>query len=294
MPRLAALADEQANLIVPTLAVYSTLISRDATVCGLVPEVLSSEAAELIRASACDHAAMMKAYLPSSWTSRTTGTGDNGAAEAAALDKLRPAGSNILAMLPSSDVLGAFCARGVAAADAVLLEFLRLCSGDARKAESAVKVMAEWRRSVKVWEAGTERGDVMKFLGSTGVEFPMWMDTGGRIGYLMVKHVPKKFSYPKMEKGVGVLLDWVLYTKEGLEPANGLIAISDFSGFSVSQADVRALTITVRTYMKAYPGAFRKIIMVNYPVAIYGCTFSPSASVCKYLRAPCVSFKDDL
>lgn len=222
---------------------------------------------------------MMRSYLPASWTTRVS-NGDGvsaAAAESAALDALRPGGMRALAALPDEDVLGCFCARGAPAADTVLLEFLRLSGGNPRKAETAVKGMVEWRSDVKVWEVGTEREDVLRYLGSPGVEFPLWICEGGRIGYMSVKNVPKKFAYPMMERGVGVLLDWVLY--QGPETGNGLIAVADFAGFSVSQADVRALTITVRTYMKAYPGAFRKIIIVNYPVAIYGCMFTHRAGI---------------
>lgn len=46
------------------------------------------------------------------------------------------------------------------------------------------------------------------------------------------------------------------------------MAVGDFAGFSVLQADLKALDAAVKSYMSYYPGCPKKVVIVNYPVAI--------------------------
>lgn len=198
--------------------------------------------------------------------------------------------------------------------DTLLRRYLRSYTGDSAKAAKAVITMLTWRQRMKLEEIM----DPMKYLGGPGIGIPLWisplrMSGEERVGitYCALEHVPKRFDYKMLERGCGVVFDFLLYARAGVE-ADDLVSIVDFSGFSISQADLTAMKTSVTSYVQVcilllfgtysarapglspltaslfgmltavyqclpsfalrlqyYPGVFKKIYIVNYPVGIY-------------------------
>lgn len=113
----------------------------------------------------------------------------------------------------------------------------------------------------------------MAFLGGPGVRMPVWMAPGGRLTYLDVGLFEKNgLDCGKLVHGMGVLFEWLLYTEgcavETERTGGQVVAVGDFSGFSVRQAQVRILVATVDAYMSNYSGCLKTVVIVNYPIAI--------------------------
>lgn len=152
--------------------------------------------------------------------------------------------------LPADNLL-AVVTKDAAKRDTLLLRYLRSYSGDAAKASKAFKTMLLWRQRMKLEEVA----EAMRYLGGPGIGLPLWVSPlrrkeEPRLGmtYCALAHVPKKFDYKMLERGCGVVFDWLLYVRDGVE-AESLVSVVDFAGFSVSQADISAMKTSVVSYV---------------------------------------------
>lgn len=165
-------------------------------------------------------------------------------------------------------------ASGDARCDEVLLHFLHASGDDPVKAERLFRQALQWRA-----EQQLERAPANIFM-TSGVHMPVCAcgdglgSTGEVLTYTAAGLLAKPLDLQLLEKAIGVWFDRLLYTPqpEGYQ-ASSVFAVVDFKGFSVSQVDIHALKLGILSYMRYYPGIFRRICLVNYPVAIYGSMF---------------------
>lgn len=207
---------------------------------------------------------MSKTYLPS--ILKQTKPTEQTDGKSASISALAP----LLNSLPSSDFLKTFVTKF--GAGSVASRFLRT-SPDAASAGDALGVYLDWRKTEGLDVMRPCREEAMAHVGGAGVRMPLWVAPGGRLSYLDIGLVEKDgLDYKMLVRSMGILFEWLLYAEgcaDEMEKSGGqIVAVGDFAGFSVRQADLKGLVAAVKAYMSYYPGCLKKVVIVNYPVAI--------------------------